>query len=206
MKKYQILILLLYINICSYSYDLTNVISKEELKFAYSKEQENDRSCGFSVVVSLLKNYWNINTTEDELISLYSINSSNVNKFRISFSDMSSLLSNFDISSKGYKMSISQLKQYITKFSPIIVHYDRPEKHFALLLGIYNNSIIVSDPSRGLELLSEKLFLGRYSGQVLLTDSTKIKNYLLINEAIVKSIRKKEMSDRISKNTFRLIR
>ena len=65
-------------------------------------------------------------------------------------------------------MDWEQLDQALVRFAPVLVHYDRPDPHFALAVGIRQGWMITIDPSRGAELLSKDEFLKRWSGAVLL--------------------------------------
>ncbi|HOX92622.1 MAG TPA: cysteine peptidase family C39 domain-containing protein, partial [Spirochaetales bacterium] len=70
-------------------------------------------------------------------------------------------------------------------YAPIVVHYEKPEKHFALLLGFNNGRAIMIDPARGMESLSKDVFLERYSGLALILASTvKQKDVEAIKEAL----------------------
>ncbi|MCL2608351.1 MAG: cysteine peptidase family C39 domain-containing protein [Treponema sp.] len=68
-----------------------------------------------------------------------------------------------------YRMNWDELAQALAGgFAPLIVHYDRPSGHFALLLHIEGDFAFVADPSYGLALVDRATFLRRFSGNALL--------------------------------------
>lgn len=83
------------------------------------------------------------------------------------------------------------------KYFPVIVHYNNPEDHFALLLSADTNNVITADPARGLELLSSDQFLSRWSNIILLTASQEREiNTELVNQAIITMEKRKENLER----------
>ena len=70
-------------------------------------------------------------------------------------------------------------------YAPIVVHYDEPEKHFALLLGFDDGRAVTVDPARGLESLSREAFEARYSGTAMaLASRALVPNAALVAEAV----------------------
>jgi hypothetical protein len=57
--------------------------------------------------------------------------------YSISFQTMMNYLNQYGIASRGYKMNWKTLKDTLEKdYAPIIINYDKPTPHFALLLHI----------------------------------------------------------------------
>mgnify|MGYP006298408561 CR=1 FL=1 len=172
---------------------LQETVPKEELRFTHVYEQENDTSCGFSIVGTLLSLYWDIPVTEEELISL--VLDPDAPDLSVSLHELQIVLSQYGLESRGYKMEFEELMQAITRFSPILIHYTKPNKHYALLLGaagtgmIAENTaptsngqtektvgestqyVITADPGRGREIMTPKHFNERWSGTLLLVGS-----------------------------------
>ncbi len=68
----------------------------------------------------------------------------------------------------AYRMDYDQARTAAGRYVPIIVHYDRPRKHFALLLAADDTSVVVADPASGTAMLGRSDFEARWSGNVLL--------------------------------------
>lgn len=177
------------------SYIVNQVTSKEDMRFIYIHEQMYDRSCGFSTISSLLDIYWNIDCSEDVIIERY-IESTDINTsdVTISLADLSKILSDYHILNASFIMDFEQLQEALIKYIPVLVHYESPENHFALVLDADNNAVVVLDPLQGMIILSYKYFMDRWSGVVLLSDSKQVmKNVDEINSALNISNKKKQL-------------
>jgi Predicted double-glycine peptidase len=146
---------------------------KEELRFSLVSEQGFDRSCGYSAASSLLTLYWNIQIGESELIGKYAPGSKNDGPLSVNFETLARIFADYGFDVKGVRMSYPQLAAALEKYAPILVHYDRPDKHFALAMGAKGDWIITLDPALGCELQTRGQFLERWSGAALLVDSKK---------------------------------
>ncbi len=179
------------------------VTPKESIRFEYVHEQEFDTSCGFSSVASLLDIYWGISTDEFKIIDDYvlhevrKINEGKRKDYVTSLFDLSMIISSYGIANKAFRMNYEQLERIIDRYSPVLVHYAKPETHFALVLSASDEMVVVADPARGVEWLSRKEFKHRWSGVVLLTASKHLKvNRKLTSLAISREVRKKELLER----------
>jgi len=152
------------------------LLSEEELRFTNTYKQGYDSSCGIAVTATLLNTYWQIPITEAELyndmiINRYDKETETVN-YTVSFLNISDYLSTKGIQARAYKMNWTTLEEMLGKgFEPIIIHYNKPNPHFALLIHIYDNFAFVADPAKGFELVERKRFEKNYSGNALLTAS-----------------------------------
>ena len=152
--------------IASVLFSLTT--SKEALRFQYSHEQGFDTSCGLSVAASLLDRYWDIPTSELELLALGVVERAEGDDYTVNLADMAKAFAAYELASRAYQADWDSLVQMVERgFAPLVVHYDRPVRHFALLLGFVGQSVILADPASGLEVLSREQFLARYSGAAM---------------------------------------
>ncbi|QEN05268.1 hypothetical protein EW093_11270 [Thiospirochaeta perfilievii] len=142
------------------------VIPKEDLKFKYVHEQGYDNSCGASITSSLLDIYWRKKCNEYELLEKIKDG-----KYTVNLNDISEFISEYGLLTKSYEMTLDQLINNSEKYYPIIVHYDYPNKHFALFLGYRDFRIVTADPARGIEVLSVKQFNDRWSNKVVIVAS-----------------------------------
>lgn len=176
---------------------LNMVTPKEDLRFQYVNEQQYDTSCGYSTVASLLSLYWNIDVSEEGIVNKYIYEKIENQDYETSLADLSQILNDYAIANKAYKMEYSQLIDVNKKYFPVIVHYNEPDGHFALVLGIKGDNIITADPARGVEILSTEQFLDRWSNIVLLSASKEMEiNKDLAEKGISIAVLRKENLER----------
>jgi hypothetical protein len=84
-------------------------------------------------VGTLLSLYWDIPVTEEELISL--VLDPDTPDLSVSLHELQIVLGQYGLESRGYKMEFEELMQAAARFSPILIHYGKPNKHYSLLLG-----------------------------------------------------------------------
>lgn len=152
------------------------LLSEEELRFTNTYKQGYDTSCGIAVTATLLNTYWQIPITEAELYNEMILNRYNMEtvavNYTVSFLNISNYLISKDIQARAFKMDWLNLKENLEKgFEPIIIHYNKPNPHFALLIHIYDNFAFIADPARGFELVVRERFEENYSGNALLSAS-----------------------------------
>jgi uncharacterized protein len=158
--------------------------SKEALRFAFVCEQGFDTSCGYSAAASLLSLYWGLPLGEKELVEHNSRNAES-GALDVNFADLARLIGDYGFSVKAVRMTWAQLEAALIRYAPILVHYEHPDRHFALALNARNGWIITLDPALGCELQSRDQFMERWSGAVLLAfSSTFTRNEALVEEAL----------------------
>ncbi len=135
--------------------------NREDMKFAFSAEQGADLSCGFSTLVTFLAGYWAEPSSEEYLIGKYGGGGT------VSVRDLLAVLAGEGFAARAYRMDFGQLARAASSNAPLLVHYDRPEGHFALLLDVAGDLVVTSDPALG-TVISEKWdFLGYWSGAAI---------------------------------------
>jgi hypothetical protein len=146
----------------------SEVQSREELRFAYSAEQGYDTSCGLSTLACLFDTYWSIPSNEFSLAREFLADKLIKGDFTVSFADLTSILKARGFTYAAFRMDFGQLKAAMAKYAPILVHYDRPEGHFALALDVADGRIILADPAEGTVARERGEFESRWSGYCLL--------------------------------------
>ncbi len=178
------------------------VTSKESVRFQYVHEQEFDTSCGFSAVASLLDIYWGIATSEIKIVHDYvlpKINTLKNKEYTASLLDLSRIISAYGIANKGFRMNYKQLEKVMDRYSPVLVHYEKLEVHFALVLWASDEIVVVVDPARGAEWLTRVEFESRWDGVVLLTASETLRsNREVIRQVVSREMRKKMLLEKWS--------
>lgn len=155
----------------------TVLVSEEELRFAPVFKQGYDTSCGISATATLLNTYWGLPVSEADMYQdmiLDRLSEEDVN-YTISMLAIMEYLEKHAVASQAYRMDWDTLADTLQKgYSPIIVHYEEPRPHFALLLGIEKNYAVVADPAFGIQLVGGARFARNYSGNALLTASRSL--------------------------------
>lgn len=69
--------------------------------------------------------------------------------------------------SKVYNADIVNLSKALTLYAPVIVHYDKPDLHFAFVLYADDSYFVVADPVAGVEVQSKETFQKHWSNIML---------------------------------------
>jgi ABC-type bacteriocin/lantibiotic exporter with double-glycine peptidase domain len=158
-----------------------------------------------SVVATALDRYWGVPTDEVELIETALGEKLEDGDYTVSLADMAGAFEARGVAARAFRLDWDGLVGMAAKgYAPIVVHYDEPEKHFALLLGFKDGRAITVDPARGLESLSREAFEERYSGAAMALASRTIKSDAsLVAEAIaIASGRRSRLEDSAARNTL----
>lgn len=136
---------------------LSVLVSRQELRFDPVREQIAPGGCGVEVVSALLDGGSRplMPSGQDAL----------------SLAWLASSLREGGIDAYPRRLDPSALDEALDKgWSPLILHYDRPFPHWALLLGRDRQGYELGDPARGLEVLGRGELEERYSGAAILVD------------------------------------
>ncbi|MDX9958080.1 MAG: cysteine peptidase family C39 domain-containing protein [Spirochaetia bacterium] len=143
-------------------------VPKEDLRFIYVMEQGMDASCGMATVATALSLYWHIPVREAELLAGLFPTGSEVegrNNGTVSLASMAAAFEGKGIAARAFRVDWDGLETILARgYAPLVVHYDRPDPHFALLLEISGDVAVLADPARGLETLDRAGLEKRYSG------------------------------------------
>jgi ABC-type bacteriocin/lantibiotic exporter with double-glycine peptidase domain len=150
------------------------MVSEEALRFTHVYKQGYDTSCGIAVTASLLQYYWNIPIEEADLYQTMILDKADedADTYTISFLDIINHVSRYQLAAKAYKMDWDMLHDTLEKgFAPIVINYEKPQPHFALLVHLAKDFALVADPAKGFEIVAQPVFEKNYSGNALLTAS-----------------------------------
>lgn len=140
---------------------------REALRFAYSSEQGFDTSCGLSALSCLLSTYWGLETSELEL-SEDCFGPKDEGDFSVSLFELQGLLIARGFAAAACQMSLDGLAAAVARYPPVLVHYDEPKSHFALVLAVKDGLVATADPAEGTVALSRGDFEARWSGYAIL--------------------------------------
>jgi ABC-type bacteriocin/lantibiotic exporter with double-glycine peptidase domain len=152
----------------------TMLFSEEDLRFTHIYKQGYDTSCGVAVTASLLNTYWHIPISEADLYQDLILDQAQEEAatYTVSMRAIGEYLKTQGIQSRAYKMDWETLEDSLSKgYGPILIHYEKPDPHFALLVHVEGWYGFVGDPARGFVLVDKGEFMKHYSGNVLLTAS-----------------------------------
>lgn len=159
---------------------LSKIISVEALHFTSCYKQGFDTSCGIACVATFLKYFYNISLDEKKLIEQFFKKLYKKKDYTISFFDITMILEDYGFKIKGVKIKSIELQKY-SKYAPIILHFNKPEKHFTIFSGFYGQYFFLVDPSIGIHFMNSYDFNSKFSGYALFVYGRgEIKNYGLI--------------------------
>lgn len=151
--------------------------------------QTTDVTCGPAAVASLLKFYFGVETTEEEMARL----SGTYENKTSSLLGLRNACRAKGFEAVGYRMSLPQLLREVeTGGVPVVIHFKEPSLHFALVVGRVGDFIVVSDPSQGNISMDAGDFARRWSGAVLVVRSERPVNRALIERRLRSAERRLE--------------
>jgi predicted double-glycine peptidase len=126
--------------------------------------QSDEATCGPAALASLLRVYYGVETSEDELAQL----SDTYTARTTTLLGLRDACRAKGFTATGYKMTLPQLIRTVERTgAPVLIHYQSPSLHYALVTGQVGDYVLVSDPSRGHGAVHEADFLRRWSQAVL---------------------------------------
>lgn len=140
------------------------VESFQEQKYKETIAQEHDFSCGSAALATLLRYNYNIPATEDQVFeSMYDRGDKEViSKSGFSLLDMKKYLDRQGIELGGFRAPLSKLQQL--RLPAIALVTVRGYRHFVVLEGIENGTVLLSDPANGSRTESLAKFETQWSG------------------------------------------
>lgn len=126
------------------------VESLSEIKFRNIIKQELDYTCGIASLRNIFLNYYNITSSEGELISIAGI------KPEYSLYDLSLISKQYEINTTGVKLTVDDLDKVK---SPTMLYIKRNNSgHFVILKSKTKNMIKIIDPAWGYLTYTTKQF------------------------------------------------
>lgn len=142
-------------------------------KFENSEKQISEFSCGFAALTTILKNFYNIEISQKDLISSYGLDILK-DKRGVSFLDLKKISESFGLTAKGFLVNLSALDEFV-KYSqvPIILHTmnnkrDINSGHFIVIFWSSKDYFYVSDPKYGECYIPRKRIENIMTGNILL--------------------------------------
>lgn len=144
------------------------VTSYQEAKYRSVVKQQYDFSCGSAVLATLLTYHYGIPTTEkDTFDAMYRAGDrEKIQKKGFSLLDMKRYLARRGLRSDGFRIPLSKVARLGV---PVIVLINTGGyKHFVVVKGIQDGTVLVGDPAKGLTKIPARRFEAMSAGIVFL--------------------------------------
>jgi len=135
------------------------VISYQARPFLTVVRQEHDFSCGSAAVATLLTYHYDRPTTEREAFeAMYAVgDKAKIQREGFSLLEMKTYLESLGYQADGFRVSLEKIAHVGV---PVIVLIEtRGYKHFVVIKGLQDGRVLVGDPARGVEVMSQADFL-----------------------------------------------
>ena len=149
-----------------------SVESLQAKKFSNVLQQHFDYSCGSASLATLLKFHYQQDVEAmDVFRSMYSAGDSDlINRWGFSLLDMKKFLLSKGYQAEGIKVTLEQFVAIASVPAIVMIQVDG-YKHFVVLKGIRDGSVLLGDPARGLRQLSIGEFQAIWSGMFFIITS-----------------------------------
>lgn len=135
------------------------VTSYQAQKFSSVLRQQYDFSCGSAALASLLTYHYN-DAVDEEAVFTEMLRLADLDKVRregFSMLDMKRYLEHRGYQADGFRMALDGLRKQIRL--PVIVLLDHAGyRHFVVVKGIGDTSVLIGDPARGLKVYARDAF------------------------------------------------
>ena len=143
------------------------VASMAERKFATVIRQQYDFSCGSAALATLLTHHYGRPTSEtDAFKAMWEVGDQNrIRELGFSLLEMKRYLESLDLKADGFKVSLGRVQEIGV---PGIALIDvRGYRHFVVVKGVTDKTVLVGDPSAGVVSMSRRTFEERWDGVIL---------------------------------------
>lgn len=135
------------------------VVSYQARPFLTVVRQEHDFSCGSAAIATLLTYHYDRPTTEREAFeAMYAVgDKAKIQREGFSLLEMKTYLESLGYQADGFRVSLDKIAHVGV---PVIVLIEtRGYKHFVVIKGLLDGRVLVGDPARGVEVMSQADFL-----------------------------------------------
>ncbi len=140
---------------------------REALRFEAVHEQEGDLSCGLAAAASLADLYWGLPCREAVLRAALAPEDGRVER-ATDLGELAALLSALGFAVRTVRLDADSAAEALRRgYAPLLAHLRDDGGHFALLLTLDRDAVVLADPARGLFTLSPGEFAASFSGGAL---------------------------------------
>jgi len=154
------------------------VDSYHQMRYENVRGQDTSASCGPASLSTLFTNFFNRDVSEDQIIEIILpgiseefdefVSGSGLPEGGVSMLDLKVASVELGVEAKGFKVPEDNLLPLVDSLSlPVLLHLEKPDEHFVLLLGSTYNKAILADPSWGLRTVTPRLLFSRWGGLII---------------------------------------
>ena len=154
------------------------VKSYRELRFQHLRSQNTLGSCGPASLATLFAEFYGKDIKEKKIIELIRpYLEEEIEKLKedrelpeggVSMLDLKKVSQKMGLRAKGYKIPKNELVPLLQKLAtPLLLHLEEPEEHFALAIGTVDGGIVLGDPTWGLREISKSAIFDDWDGLTL---------------------------------------
>lgn len=214
-KIFSIVLILIFIfSFCQNKLYASDIDTFKDIQYDKIEKQNYPLNCGLAAMSSILNYFYSIETDQEKLQKiLIKIEGGNEKidllkkkideQKGLTMLDMKKILDKKNIVGKGFKGDYKELQNFMKDFyAPVIIHekvdyYGEKEVgHFSLILGFFENRVLILDPAYGNVSYKKEEFLNRWTGKIFIIYPPE-ENY---KDIIAKS------ENRLNKKTKRCIK
>lgn len=143
------------------------VASMAERKFATVIRQQYDFSCGSAALATLLTHHYGRPTSEtDAFKAMWDVGDQDrIRELGFSLLEMKRYLESLNLKSDGFKVTLDRVQEIGV---PGIALIDvRGYRHFVVVKGVTDRTVLVGDPSAGIISMPRRTFEERWDGVIL---------------------------------------
>jgi len=138
--------------------------------------QTSDFTCGPAALATLLTYYLGRPTTERAMTerTLAASRSRGLSvQDGLSMLALRDALASVRVPASGHRLTLDELRDFMTAQVPVIVHVTAPRGHFYLVLAVQDDVVLLADPSWGVRAQPTASFVRNWSGLVLVPRMTE---------------------------------
>jgi predicted double-glycine peptidase len=187
------------------------VDSYKELRYEHVRGQNTLSSCGPASLATLFVNFYGMETSEDKIIELVKpylekemekLKEGKLPEGGVSMLDLKKVNTELGVPAKGYEIPERKLFSILRKLkTPLLVHLEKPRRHFVLSVAVSSGQLILADPSWGVRRMGKVEFFDKWDGMVLAFSPSKEGKRLSagVISKIKRQVGQKDKTQRISR-------
>lgn len=144
-----------------------NVMSWRDIPFRTVVRQQYDYSCGSAAVATLMQYHYGVGIGEAEVFqAMFAVgDQARIREVGFSMLDMKNFLESRGFAADGLRLSLDRLASLDIPTIALITH--EGYRHFVVVKGVRGDSVLVGDPTFGLQTYTREAFEAAWNGVVL---------------------------------------
>lgn len=163
--------ILIYCLLFSVANIQAQTISHRDIRYQNVIGQTTDFTCGPAALATLLTHYYGTPVSEqtftERAVADMAARGKEVTE-GLTLLSLKNALTPENITSAGYKLNLEQLREVMKAGLPVVANVQYPKGHYYLVLGIYDQNVLLADPSWGVRSQPLTNFLNAWNGVILI--------------------------------------